>query len=92
MTSYSSNDIVLTNIDKCLNSTQDLFNSHQDFSLNFNHFKDFFESAKGCSDLENLCNKYLSSPNNILEIITITIYPNVTVKSAKNRLVKMSTS
>lgn len=88
-TSSSSNDTVPTNIDDCLDSTQDLFNSHPDFSLTFNQFKGFFENAKGCSDLENLCSQYLTSPDNILEIIT-TIYPNVTVKSAKNRLTRLS--
>jgi hypothetical protein len=83
----SSNDTVQTNIDECLDSTQDLFDTHLDFSLNFDEFKEFFDSAKGCSDLEKLCIKYKSSPGNILEVIS-TIYPNVTVKSAKNRLTR----
>jgi len=52
-------------------------------------FRDFFESSKGCSDLENLCNEYASSPDDILEIIS-TIYSNLTVKSAKNRLTRLS--
>lgn len=88
-TNSSSNDTVHTNIDECLDSTQDLFDTHLDFSLTFDQFRDFFGSAKGCSDLENLCNKYASSPDDILEIIS-TIYPNVTVKSTKNRLTRLS--
>jgi len=85
----SSNDTVQTNIDECLDSTLDLFDTHLDFSLTFDEFKEFFESAKCCSDLEKLCTNYNSSPDNILEIIS-TIYPNVTVKSAKNRLTRIS--
>lgn len=85
----SSNDIVHTNIDECLDPTQGLFDAHLDFSLTFEQFRDFFESAKGCSDLENLCNEYASTPDDILEIIS-TIYPNVTVKSTKNRLTRIS--
>ena len=88
-TSSCSNYTVHTNIDEWLESTQDLFNTHPDFSLNYNQFKDFLECSKGCSELENLCIKYLTSPDNILEIIS-TIYPNVTVKSAKNRLTRLS--
>ncbi|KAL4126296.1 hypothetical protein QTP88_010518 [Uroleucon formosanum] len=85
--SSSSNDEVHTNIDEWLESTHELFNSHPDFSLTYNQFKDFLECSKGCSELGNLCIKYLSSPDNIIEIIS-TNYPNVTVKSAKNRLTR----
>lgn len=35
------------------------------------------------------CTQYQTSPENIIEIIT-TIYPNVSVKSAKNRLTRLS--
>lgn len=87
--SSSSNDEVHTNIDEWLESTHELFNSHPDFSLTYNQFKEFLECSKGCSELGNLCTKYLSSPDNIIEIIS-TIYPNVTVKSAKNRLTRLS--
>ncbi|KAL4104307.1 hypothetical protein QTP88_019608 [Uroleucon formosanum] len=87
--SSSSNGEVHTNIDEWLESTHELFNSHPDFSLTYNQFKDFLECSKGCSELGNLCIKYLSSPDNIIEIIS-TIYPNVTVKSAKNRLTRLS--
>ncbi|CAI6364340.1 unnamed protein product [Macrosiphum euphorbiae] len=88
-TNSISSDTVHTNIDECFDSTRDLFDTHLDFSLTFDQFRDFFESSKGCSDLENLCNKYACSPDDILEIIS-TIYPNVTVKSAKNRLTRLS--
>jgi len=85
----SSSDIVHTNTDESLAFTQDLLDTHPDFSLTFKQFKDFFESVKGCTDLSNLCIKYASSPEDILEIIS-TIYPNVTVKSTKNRLTRIS--
>ncbi|KAL4104495.1 hypothetical protein QTP88_019791 [Uroleucon formosanum] len=88
-TNSSSIKTVHTNIVECLDSTQDLFDTHLDFSLTFDQFRNFFKSAKGCSDLENVCNKYASSPEDILEIIS-TIYPNVTVKSAKNHLTRIS--
>jgi len=40
-------------------------------------------------NLKNVCIKYLSSPDNVLEIIK-TIYPNGTDKSSKNRLNRIS--
>lgn len=60
-TNSSSSDIVHTSTDESLDSTQDLFDTHPDFSLTFKEFKNFFENAKGCTNLSNLCIKYASS-------------------------------
>ncbi|KAL4132833.1 hypothetical protein QTP88_009922 [Uroleucon formosanum] len=88
-TSTSSNDSFYLNIDEGLDPTKDLFKSNPLMFLSLNQFKDFFENSQGCTDLESLCTKHNSSPENIIEVIT-NIYPVVKTKSIKNRLTRLS--
>jgi len=87
-TSTSSNDSFYSNIEEWLDPAQDLFDSNPVVSLSFSQFKDFFENAQGCTDLENLCLEYQTSSENIIEIIK-TVYPVVSNKSVKNRLTRL---